>query len=181
MPERLAQTDAFTQVTEAIGSGPYRFKTDERIPGARVVYEKFADYVPRDNGKSERTAGPKVANFDRIEWAIMPDASTVSAALQRGEVDWWYTPPADLLPPLRKAKDVKVETIVPTGDDRDDALQPIPAAVRQSGDPPRHRRRRHSVGLHDRGHGRRSDAHGATRSAISARTRRWRATPGWRR
>ena len=33
MPERLAMTDPFTQVTEMIGSGPYRFKADERIPG----------------------------------------------------------------------------------------------------------------------------------------------------
>ncbi len=115
MPERLAQTDPFSQVTEAVGSGPYRFKADERIPGARVVYERFDGYVPRDSGKSERTSGPKIANFDRIEWAVMPDPSTVFAALQRGEIDWWYTPVADLLPALRKTKDVKVEVIVPTG------------------------------------------------------------------
>jgi len=115
MPERLAQTDAFTQVKDATGSGPYRYKADERVPGARVVYEKFADYAPRDNGRSERTAGPKVVNFDRVEWAILPDASTVSSALQRGEIDWWYTPVADLLPNLRKSKDIRVETIVPTG------------------------------------------------------------------
>jgi peptide/nickel transport system substrate-binding protein len=115
MPERLALIDASKQVTEAIGSGPYRFKADERIPGARVVYERFADYVPRDNGKSERTSGPKIANFDRVEWSIIPDASTAMDALLRGEMDWWYTPTADLLPPLRKSRDVKVETIVPTG------------------------------------------------------------------
>ncbi len=115
MPERLAQTDAFTQVKEATGSGPYRYKADERVPGARVVYEKFAGYVPRDNGKAERTAGPKVAYFDRVEWDILPDASTVSSALLRGEVDWWYTPVADLLPSLRRSKDIRIETIVPTG------------------------------------------------------------------
>ncbi len=115
MPERLALTDGFTQVKEAIGSGPYRYKADERVPGARVAYEKFADYAPRDNGKSERTSGPKIANFDRIEWVILPDPSTASSALQRGEIDWWYAPVADLLPNLRKNKDIRVETIVPTG------------------------------------------------------------------
>ncbi len=114
MPERLAQTDAFTQVKDATGSGPYRYKADERVPGARVVYERFTDYTPRDNGKPDRTAGPKVAYFDRVEWDILPDASTVSSALLRGEVDWWYTPVADLLPVLR-SKDVRIETIVPTG------------------------------------------------------------------
>lgn len=33
MPERLAKTDAFTQVTEAIGSGPFKFVAAERVPG----------------------------------------------------------------------------------------------------------------------------------------------------
>ena len=39
MPERIARTDAFTQIKEIVGSGPYRFKPDERIPGAKVVYD----------------------------------------------------------------------------------------------------------------------------------------------
>src|SRR4051795_3599241 len=30
MPERLAKTDAFTQITEVVGSGPYRFLAPER-------------------------------------------------------------------------------------------------------------------------------------------------------
>ena len=47
MPERLALTDAMKQVSEMVGSGPYRFVAAERVAGSRVVYEKFADYVPR--------------------------------------------------------------------------------------------------------------------------------------
>jgi peptide/nickel transport system substrate-binding protein len=31
MPERLATTDPFNQVTEMVGSGPYRLKADERV------------------------------------------------------------------------------------------------------------------------------------------------------
>jgi peptide/nickel transport system substrate-binding protein len=42
MPERLAATDPFKQVTEMIGSGPYRYKADERVPGSRVVWERNA-------------------------------------------------------------------------------------------------------------------------------------------
>lgn len=42
MPERLAATDPFKQVTEMVGSGPYRFKADERVQGSRFVYERFA-------------------------------------------------------------------------------------------------------------------------------------------
>lgn len=115
MPERLAKTDPFTQVTEMVGSGPYRFVAAERVAGSRVVYERFADYVPRADGPVEWTAGPKVAHFDRIEWVIIPDAATASAALQRGEVDWWLGPEADLLPLLRRNRRVTVRQIDPTG------------------------------------------------------------------
>jgi len=115
MPERLAQTDPFKQVTEMIGSGPYRYKADERVPGALVVYERNQAYVPRANGTPDGTAGPKVAHFDRIEWHIIPDAATVSAALQRGEVDWWLSVDADLAPTLSRQPKLTVEDFSPTG------------------------------------------------------------------
>jgi peptide/nickel transport system substrate-binding protein len=115
MPERLASTDPNQQVSEMVGSGPFRYKPDERVPGSRAVWERFADYVPRADGEPSGTAGPKIANFDRIEWRIIPDAGTVAAALQKGELDWWLTPDADLLPILRKAPALKVESIDPAG------------------------------------------------------------------
>ncbi|HEY0424581.1 MAG TPA: ABC transporter substrate-binding protein, partial [Rhodopila sp.] len=115
MPERLAKTDAFTQVTEMVGSGPYRFNTRERVVGSMAVYDRFADYVPRTDGTPNWTAGPKVAHFDRVEWHVIPDAGTALAALQTGEVDWWENPGNDLLPALRQAAGVKVEVQDPTG------------------------------------------------------------------
>ena len=115
MPERLAATDPYKQVTEMIGSGPYRYKADERVAGSRVVYERNPRYVPRASGTPDGTAGPKIAHFDRIEWRIMPDSATVAAALQQGEIDWWLTPQADLLPLLRRAERLNVTNIVPTG------------------------------------------------------------------
>ena len=102
-------------MTDPVGSGPYRYVADERVAGSRVVYQRFDGYLPRSTGKTERTAGPKLAHFDRIEWAVMPDPATVAAALQQGEVDWWYTPVADLLPLLARRHEVKLEVIVPTG------------------------------------------------------------------
>jgi len=115
MPERLARTDAFTQVTEMVGSGPFRYKADERISGARVVYEKFTDYVPRPDGTPDWTAGPKVVNVDRVEWTVIPDPATAAAALQRGEQDWWNYATGDLLPLLRKQPQLKVEVLDPSG------------------------------------------------------------------
>jgi peptide/nickel transport system substrate-binding protein len=115
MPERLAVTDPYKQVTEMVGSGPYRYKPDERVPGSRVVYERNPKYQPRPDGVADGTAGPKVAHFDRIEWLIMPDPATVAAALQKGEIDWWLTPNADLLVLLKQQSHLKVETVNPTG------------------------------------------------------------------
>ena len=115
MPERLASTDPSQQVTEMVGSGPFRYKADERVPGSRVVWERFADYVPRPDGTPSGTTGPKIANFDRVEWRIIPDSGTVAAALQRGELDWWLQPVADLLPILQKTSTLKVESTDPAG------------------------------------------------------------------
>jgi peptide/nickel transport system substrate-binding protein len=100
--QRIAETDPFKQVTEAVGSGPFRFKADERVPGSRLVYERFDKYRPREDGEVSFTAGPKIVYFDRVEWHVLPDTATKAAALQTGEMDWWADPPPDLLPLLRR-------------------------------------------------------------------------------
>jgi peptide/nickel transport system substrate-binding protein len=115
MPERIASTDAFTQIRETIGSGPYRYKADEVITGSKVVYERNTAYVPRPDGTASGTAGPKIAYFDRVEWAILPDPTTSAGALQRGEIDWLLTPNADLIDSLRARKDLIVRVNSPTG------------------------------------------------------------------
>ena len=115
MPERLAATDAFRPVNEVVGSGPFRFKADERVPGARVVYERNAAYRPRPDGAVSGSAGPKVAHFDRVEWSIMPDPATAAAAIQTGEIDWLLTPNADLVDGLRRRRDVAVRVLVSAG------------------------------------------------------------------
>jgi peptide/nickel transport system substrate-binding protein len=115
MPERLANTEGTKQITEMIGSGPFRFKASERVPGALAVYEKFAGYVPRPGAPASFMAGGKVANFDRVEWHTLPDPSTASAALQQGEIDWWEFPTADLIPLLKKHKDITIEIQDPSG------------------------------------------------------------------
>jgi len=115
MPERLARTDAFTAVTDPTGSGPFRLKLDERLPGARMVWERFPGYVPRPEGRAESTTGPKVVHFERVEWLIMPDGATGVSALTRGEVDWLRWPLADLLPQLRRTRGVALKIIEPTG------------------------------------------------------------------
>jgi len=99
MPERLAKTDPFTQVTEMVGSGPFKFVKEEFQPGNKAVYVKNTDYVPRSE-PSDWASGGKVVKVDRVEWLVVPDAATKTAAMQSGEDDWWENPPADLWPVL---------------------------------------------------------------------------------
>ena len=65
--------------------------------------------MPRADGQAGLSCGPKIVNFDRVEWQIIPDAATALAAIQRGEVDWWERPLPDLLPVARKDPGLKVE------------------------------------------------------------------------
>src|SRR5450631_1362423 len=114
MPERIAKTDASTNITEPIGSGPFKFVKEEWVPGSKVVYVKNTDYVPRKEAPSW-AAGGKVVKVDRVEWIYIPDSATAAAALNAGEADWWEQMPPDLIPLLSKNKDVTVKNIDPLG------------------------------------------------------------------
>jgi peptide/nickel transport system substrate-binding protein len=114
MPERIALSDPFKQIDEYVGSGPMRFVKSEWVPGAKSVFEKFADYVPRQEPASW-LAGGKRMMVDRIEWIVMPDPATASAALQNGEVDWWENPISDLVPLLRRNRNIAVDIADPLG------------------------------------------------------------------
>jgi peptide/nickel transport system substrate-binding protein len=97
MPERIAITDPFEQISEIVGSGPFKFVKEEFQPGNKVVYTRNADYKPRGEPPSWASGG-KIAKFDRVEWLYIPDHATAAAALSAGEADWWENPPWELLP-----------------------------------------------------------------------------------
>ncbi|MFC0409618.1 ABC transporter substrate-binding protein [Roseomonas elaeocarpi] len=114
MPERIAQTPATTQITDATGSGPFIFEADKWRPGDRAVYRRNPNYHPRDEAP-DGLAGGKVAGVDRIEWLSMPDPATAAAALQAGEIDFWELPPPDLIPLLEADSNIKLAPIDPIG------------------------------------------------------------------
>jgi len=109
LPERLIPSDPSAAFKEVVGSGPFRFLPDERIPGARVAYARFEGYTPRPEGKPGLSCGPKLVHFDRVEWQIIPDAATALAAIRNGEVDWWERPIPDLVPAIRSDKSLRAE------------------------------------------------------------------------
>jgi peptide/nickel transport system substrate-binding protein len=114
MPERIAKTDGNTQISDATGSGPFRFVKEEWEPGHKTVYVRNPDYVPRGEAPSW-VAGGKVAKVDRVEWIYIPDPATALNALLAGEVDWWQQVPPDLIPVLRGKSGIKVSAPDPLG------------------------------------------------------------------
>src|SRR5216683_2261292 len=114
MPERLAKTDPYQQVTEAVGSGPFKFVKEEFQPGHMAVYVKNTDYVPRSEPPSWASGG-KVVRVDRVEWLFVPDAMTKAAALASGEADWWDSPPPDIWPVLAANPEITLAELDPLG------------------------------------------------------------------
>jgi peptide/nickel transport system substrate-binding protein len=114
MPERLAATPANVRLTEMVGSGPFRYLSAERVPGARNIYARFDGYVPRQEAASF-TAGARIAHFDRVEWLTTPDPGTQVAALKNGEVDFVEQPLMDLVPDLRKTRDITLDVLETRG------------------------------------------------------------------
>jgi peptide/nickel transport system substrate-binding protein len=108
MPERFAATDPFTAVRDATGSGPFRFMPAEWNPGVRAVYQRFEGYAPRQE-PVDGLAGGKLARAERCEWTVISDSATAANAMTTGEQDYWEYPLHDLLPLLRRSREVVVE------------------------------------------------------------------------
>ncbi|MBI1779563.1 MAG: ABC transporter substrate-binding protein [Proteobacteria bacterium] len=114
MPERVARTDAFQQIDDTTGSGPYRFERPEWRPGNLAVYTRFKDYAPRAE-PTVLTAGAKLVKLERVEWVYLPDPATAVAALNSGEVDMIEAPTPDLLPLFQGNANVKIAVADPLG------------------------------------------------------------------
>ena len=115
MPERLARTDPGVAVSEIVGSGPFIWQADERVPGARAAWRRNPAYVPVPTGTPDYLAGPKIVHLDQVVWTTTPDPATASAALQSGETDWWEYAGADLLPLLRRNDRITTRVQDPAG------------------------------------------------------------------
>jgi peptide/nickel transport system substrate-binding protein len=114
MPKRVAETDSNTQISEAIGSGPFIFKKEEWKPGDKAVYVKNPQYKPRSEAPSG-LAGGKVVKVDRVEWKWIPDQQTAINALIAGEIDYMEAPQHDLLPVVKKDPNLKLVDYNPLG------------------------------------------------------------------
>lgn len=114
MPKRVIDAAQDGQITEHIGSGPFKMVAAEFKPGVQAVYEKNTDYVPRSEAASG-TAGGKQVHVDKVKWIATPDAMTSVNALASGEVDYLEQLPYDLAPLLTSNSDINIEVLDPQG------------------------------------------------------------------
>ena len=80
------------------------------VASGGVVLGEWGGYGPRPE-KVESGWGGDHVKLDRVEWRIMPDASTAANALATGEIDWVENPLPDLLPMLRRTPGVTIGRI----------------------------------------------------------------------
>ncbi|WP_043360800.1 ABC transporter substrate-binding protein [Belnapia sp. F-4-1] len=110
MREEDAATDPGRPIATTIGSGPFRFVREDWMAGQRVVYARNPDYRPRSE-PADGLAGGRVVKVDRVEWRNIPDASTVAAALQSGEIDIWEQVATDLVPVVSRQRGTVVDRL----------------------------------------------------------------------
>jgi peptide/nickel transport system substrate-binding protein len=83
MPREIAEASPQSNLTEIIGTGPYRFV--EYRPDELVRVVRFEDYTPIDS-PSNYQGGLKNAYVDEILFRIVPEASTRLAGLEQGDL-----------------------------------------------------------------------------------------------
>ena len=102
-----------------------------------MVFAKNDKYVPRKDGKPSFNAGPKIVYVDRVVWNFIPDPATASAALTQGEIDWWENPTIDLVPQLKRNKDITLAVKDRTGEIGCLRFNHLHPPFDNAGDPPR--------------------------------------------
>ncbi|MBE9607126.1 ABC transporter substrate-binding protein [Acetobacteraceae bacterium H6797] len=93
-PRRSAEVnnDADAFARNPSGTGPYRFS--RMVPGERLELVKNPDYWDK----------ARVPKHDRLVLLPMPEASTRTASLLSGQVDWIEAPAPDAIPRLRSSR-----------------------------------------------------------------------------
>ncbi|MCP4385459.1 MAG: hypothetical protein GY798_29275, partial [Hyphomicrobiales bacterium] len=85
MPKEIAEASTTPgQLTEVVGTGPYRFVEYQEDQFARLA--RFEDYVARSDEPNYQS-GKKITNLDEVIFWIVPEASTRVAGLESGEYD----------------------------------------------------------------------------------------------
>ena len=115
MPERLAKTDPFKQVTEMVGSGPFKFVKDEYQPGNKDVVRQKRRLCAAQ-GAAELGLGRQGGQGRPRRVAVRPGRDDGRRRRSTaGEADWWENPPLELVPVLGGQSDIVIAPADPIG------------------------------------------------------------------
>lgn len=106
-PASIAEAAGENQLTEFIGTGPFKF--EEHLVDQYIRMVRFDDYVPRDE-EPDGLAGRKTAFVDQIDFIPVPDESVRANGILSGEYHFGDPLPPDFLDSLEM--DPSVEPIV---------------------------------------------------------------------
>ncbi len=100
--------------TEIIGTGPY--KLQEYRPDSHIRLVRHDSYAAdtRSAGR-DGYVGNKQANFDVINFRIIPESAATVAALEAGEIDMAENMPDKAVPTLKKNPKLRHVNIMPAG------------------------------------------------------------------
>ncbi len=105
-PKAICDAAGDNQITEFIGTGPYRFV--ERQADRFIRLERFEDYSALD-GEPNGYGGHKYAYVDKIEFVPVPDQSAQVAGLKAGDYQYVQAPVPDQIAELEGASGVIAE------------------------------------------------------------------------
>ncbi|MBB4232968.1 ABC transporter substrate-binding protein [Rhizobium mongolense] len=114
MREKDANLPPTEQVTDNIGSGPFKFNHALAKPGGSFTYDRNEQYVPRGE-TPDGFAGGKVVNVERVIWENISDEQTALAALQAGEIDFLVTCPPDFYATVEGDPNLELQLVVTGG------------------------------------------------------------------
>ena len=114
MKREHARDGSTTELTEMVGSGPFRFVASAWKPGKTAVYVRNEAYVPRSEPASG-AAGGKVARVDRVEWIYYGKPKQARRAFLAGQIDIWENPSPGDVWVLDKHDEFVVEVLDPVG------------------------------------------------------------------
>jgi peptide/nickel transport system substrate-binding protein len=114
MPERDAMKEDLGADYRPLGSGPFIFNRELYRPGNKIVFDKNPHYVPRKE-PADFLSGGKVVHVDRVEWVGLPNANSITEALQSGEIDYAEWVDFDSVDTLFANKHVHIVNVDPVG------------------------------------------------------------------
>jgi peptide/nickel transport system substrate-binding protein len=110
IPQEIAEASPDGEMTEFIGTGPYRL--NERLPDRYISIVRFEDYASRDEDP-DGYGGGKTAYFDEIRFIPVPEQSVRADGLITDEFDYAESLSTDNYQALNAEPDLALQVTLP--------------------------------------------------------------------